>query len=99
MKPNKETSMHIDAEAIIKYKIRPEDLAIAVDILQVAWWPTKQAFVFNTKDISESLNKTFPDRDYEEKLINNHLDGIKPLFIIFPDGKWSPNPIYFHAFD
>lgn len=88
-------SIYISTEAMIANRVHPIALAAAMDILYLIWWPTKEPFDFNAKNIADIINKAHSNNEFNEKLIKKHKKQIQSFYTVLPDGRWAPSPVYF----
>ncbi|RUL78228.1 hypothetical protein [Dyella choica] len=66
-----------------------------MDLVMIMWWPGKQPFEFNAKELVIHLNAQLPARGYSEDALMRNYEDIKSFFTVLPDGKWAPSPTYF----
>ena len=72
-----------------------EGVGIAMDLITLIWWPTKQPFEFDIKNLAIGLHERLPARGYTEEALARNADAIKSYFTVLADGRWAPNPMYF----
>ncbi len=70
-------------------------VAMAMDIIMVLWWPTKEPVLPDTERIVEHLNRFFPRRDYSVPLFEKNKADVEKFFTVLADGRWVPNPEIF----
>jgi hypothetical protein len=95
MNEQKDAPLYIDVKAMTENKVGFFSSGIAVDIICLIWWPTKDAFDFDPKSLALRLATELPARGYTEQTIQDNAEGIKTFFTVLSDGKWAPNPKFF----
>jgi hypothetical protein len=90
-----ENPIYIDSQAMLENTSGMEAVGIAMDLVMLMWWPSKQPFEFNAKELAARLRDRLPARGYSEDALMRNYEGIKSFFTELPDGKWAPSPTYF----
>jgi len=90
-----EDPLYIDARAMIENAPGAEAVGIAMDLVALIWWPTKQPFEFDAEILAAQLDSLLPARGYSSETLARNREAIRSFFTELPNRMWVPNPVYF----
>ena len=87
--------IYIDSSAMLENRVGLEARGMAMDLISLLWWPTRQPFEWDIPKLSTFLSKELPARGYSEETLRRNETEVKTFFTVLPDGRWAPNPKFF----
>jgi hypothetical protein len=96
-----EEPLYIDVKRFLANasEVRPEAFGIAMDLILLAWWPTKGAFMYDEDALAALLTAKAPARGYTARVLRKHRKAVARFFTVLPDGRWTPSPEFFSLTD
>jgi len=72
-----------------------ESVGLAMDLVTIIWWPTKDAFEFDPALLAERINHAAPGRKINAMKLRKLAEEARQFFTVLPDGRWAPSPEFF----
>lgn len=87
--------LYINSKAMLANKTGLEAVGLAMDLVTVAWWPTKAPFHWDEEALFELLNTALPARGYTVEKLRSNKSQAQSYFTVLDDDRWVPSPEYF----
>lgn len=95
MAHSKGDPIYVDSKAMLSNRVGLVAVGVAMDLIMLVWWPTKQPFTFNPEKMAARLHRELPARGYTAATPRRHQKAIRSFFTVLPDGRWAPSPKFF----
>lgn len=92
---DEQEGLFIDIQEMLTQRNPPMVVGIAMSLVTMVWWPTRQPFAWDANVLAPMLKAP----DATPAALEEHKAAVQTYFSVLDDGRWAPSPRFFSVTD